>query len=212
MPNWCDADIYVKGRKMDVDEFINILNADYDYHNMKFSHIPHFYRIFENNVYDRIDNGAFSFAQSNVECAWSVYCCMFPGDCTYYNDMMNDEEHRKRHTNIIEASRKLNLEIEIWSAEPGMCFREHYYIKNGNVLIDEELPYYEFDVNDFNSLQDFNKEYPDLKTLVTEEQFNRAKQEEEFLSINGWGTEEWVMDCSLPDYLYRVEMVKKIIK
>ena len=46
MPNWCETAIKVKGYKPNVDEFIRILNADYDYRSMEFSHIPHLFRIF----------------------------------------------------------------------------------------------------------------------------------------------------------------------
>ena len=213
MANWCTAEIHVKGRKMDVDEFINILDAQYNYHTMTFSHIPHFYRIFECDILDEFDNDAFKYSCILIECAWSVYSCLFDGPYTYYGDYKNDENHKNRHTNILEVSKKHNLEIEIYSEEPGMCFKEHYHIKNGELLIDEEFPFYEIYIDEYDNYEEFCKDYSqDACNSITEEVFNKAKKDDNFISVNGYENDDWVMDEDIPDYLCKTEMCKIVDK
>jgi len=77
-------------------------------------------------------------------CAWSVYSCMFKGDGigTYMGDATYGRKTDKA-ISIDEASKQLGLQIEIFSEEPGMCFSEHYYIDNGEIVCKEETQYTE---------------------------------------------------------------------
>ena len=59
MPNYCYAEVWVKGRKECVDEFERVLTADYNYTTNTFSHKPHLWRIFEVNYLDYIQTGLF---------------------------------------------------------------------------------------------------------------------------------------------------------
>ena len=71
------------------------------------------------------------------ECAWSVYSCMFEGEYTYYNQWKQYEEEKV--TSILIVSKLLNLTVEIFSEETGMCFEEHFIVENGEILVDECL-------------------------------------------------------------------------
>ena len=82
MPNECSAVVKVSGRKDNVDEFIRIMNADYNYghyveESMEFSHTPHFFRIFVADTMDYEQDGLFVVASLDVWCAWSIASCMF---------------------------------------------------------------------------------------------------------------------------------------
>ena len=105
-------------------------------------------RVFEANVNETEcfclppdENGDIIRAVSGY-CAWSVYSCMFEGEHTYYNDFMRDFGIRYIGffgTTIPELSRLLNLDIEIFSEETGVCFQEHYRVTNGNIIINDEV-------------------------------------------------------------------------
>lgn len=135
MPNWTFTRISVVGRKECVKEFIKVLNANYDYNKYNFDHKFHIFRTLVQS-YDHEIYGQIMQADIYVECAWSVYVCMFKGPHTYYNDRIG---LYNRAVSIDELSKIYNLNIEIWSEEPGLCFQEHYYIINGNIIINEEF-------------------------------------------------------------------------
>ena len=152
MPNYCDYGMLVRGHKDNVEEFIRIIQADYNYYTNEFTHNRHFFRVFEANVEDNhIVYGLERTVKIYGYCAWSVYSCMFPGPFTYYGDTVdrNSPLHDSSKTmiygtHILQESKRLHLDIEIFSEEPGMCFQEHYYISNGNIMQNEEYPLHEY--------------------------------------------------------------------
>lgn len=109
---------------------------------------PHLFRVFEANVNETEcfclppDENGDIIRDISGYCAWSVYSCMFEGRCTYYNDFMRDFGIRYIGffgTTIPKLSRLLNLDIEIFSEETGVCFQEHYRVTNGNIIINDEV-------------------------------------------------------------------------
>ena len=109
---------------------------------------PHLFRVFEANLirdqcyYIPPDENGDIIRTISGYCAWSVYSCMFEGRCTYYNDFMRDFGIRYIGffgTTIPKLSRLLNLDIEIFSEETGVCFQEHYRVTNGNIIINDEV-------------------------------------------------------------------------
>lgn len=146
MPNYCDYGMAVRGYKDNVEEFIRIIQADYNYDTNEFTHNRHFFRVFESIVEeDYITYGLERCVKIYGYCAWSVYSCMFPGPFTYYgytvdqnSSLYESAKNIKYGTHILQESKRLNLQIEIFSAEPGMGFQEYYYIANGNTIRNEE--------------------------------------------------------------------------
>lgn len=228
MPNYCYADIHVKGYKTSVEEFIARLEANYNYNTEEFSPHKHFFRIFDVNVYDDyfegmddIPGNMIKRADINIECAWSVNVCMFPGPLTYYDDFLGERsvemydaagnkyskeqiemQLRRRElaqehaTNILETCRELELDVEIVSEEECMSFSEHYFVNhNGEIELDEchDLQYYyleeyydkedgynEFIKDEVGCHKD-NPDYEDeLRSIVTEEIYNKCKSEDEY--------------------------------
>ena len=109
---------------------------------------PHLFRVFEANVNESEcfclppDENGDIIRSLYGYCAWSVYSCMFEGKCTYYDDFMRDFGIRYIGffgTTIPKLSRLLNLDIEIFSEETGVCFQEHYNVTNGNIIINDEV-------------------------------------------------------------------------
>lgn len=126
----------VTGLKKDIEEFIKIISADYDYTNNKFTFDRHFWRVFEAYVLEldeELDGNQPTDCFIDGYCAWSVSTCFFQEG---YQKTFGKDEINKR-TNIETESKRLNLTIEIKSLETGCAFTEHYLIENGKLLIDE---------------------------------------------------------------------------
>ena len=159
MPNYCFADIKVRGYKDNVDEFTRILQADYDYNTMEFTHKPHFFRIFDAHIVDEKLEGVMKTTWYSIECAWSVSCCMCNGPFSYYDE--NKERFIKEYgafyaTNLQKCAQKLGLFIEIFSSEEGMEFNEYMLYNNqGMKLRDDCYNMNNYDLNDYASREDF---------------------------------------------------------
>lgn len=143
MPNYCSFDLKAVGKKENLLKLISYLKADYNYDSMmetcECSADKHFYRIFDFDVNEPQDIIEGSFTGYGC-CAWSVWSCMFDGDSTYYDH--NKNIPYAKHTNMLEASKELDLEIEIYSEESGINFEEHFLIRKG-VLVDHKCVDYE---------------------------------------------------------------------
>lgn len=178
MPNICFGYITAIGRKDCLEEFANILCADYNYNNMTFSHKPHMFRIFDvypGDEYDQIEGLRYQ-ADFMIECAWSLSSCMFNDySLSYYQTLKDKYKENFFGTTITEVAKKLNLQIEMSSEEVGMEFQEHYIIDNyGNVLEDECYHYFEEYIGDYDSFDDYVRDY-DNEPRITEEEFNETK-------------------------------------
>lgn len=156
MPNICFGKINVKGLSRNVDEFTNILNAYYSYNTMKFSHIPHFARIFEVDIVSEEIHGIFKQIEYNIECAWSIAACMEGGPWSYYESLKAEYKEKFNGTTLKECARRLGLFIEIFSEEEGMEFNEYYMYNNlGIKFKDECLDTRQYDLNNYKSADDF---------------------------------------------------------
>ena len=194
MPNYCDYTMKVVGKRENVEKLVKYLNAGYSYvedgenypwcteenrekYSMRFDdgakHLytnaeKHFWRVF-----DAIDEYDFdgTVAWISGYCAWSVYCCMLGGPQTY-SQVREDDKFLKlkteHSTTMEEATKELDLVVEIFSCEPGMGFAEHYVIDNGEVTTDENFDYHEFWLDKEKSKQECEAE---LKTEITDEEW-----------------------------------------
>ena len=169
MPNYCDYEMIVKGKKENVEEFVRVIKTDYEYDdvgNCKCEAGRHLWRVFEANS-DILDiEDGMSVANIWGYCAWSVYSCMFDGDGTYQHDRPN-----RCGTTLQIESTNLGLEIEVYSKEPGICFMEHYYIDNGEVTINECVDYKEWYTDDYDTVEEMNEA---CDTHFTQAEFDNA--------------------------------------
>lgn len=198
MPNYCDYAMLVKGYPSNVGKFIEIMRADYSYSPQSYFRThphKHMYRIFEAELNDTMCEMMGMVMQVELVgyCAWSVHSCMMPGPFSYYNDynvkniyncnMFDDLDYylingQRYGTHLLNLAKELNLYIEAYSDEPGMCFQEHYIIDNfGRLLVEEEAQTMGFYLEDYDNYKDFIKDYKDHKEIFTEEMFNNAKQQ-----------------------------------
>lgn len=168
MPNFCEYEMCVKGKHENILEFQQVM-VDYERER-------HFWRVFEAEIEFSDDE----LAHIHGDCAWSVYSCMCDGDCTYAEDV---EENRR--TSLRQESERLQLEIEVYSSEPGMGFQEHFHYKNGEELCNECEDYLEF--------------Y--FEYLFDESQEDREKRFSDFLEENNLDPKYTLDDLNGGDYL-----------
>jgi hypothetical protein len=170
----------VKGKKESIEEFIKVMQADYDYGTMEFSYDRHFFRVFEAN-YEEIEQLDLDEYQViiNGYCAWSVSSCMFKS--YYYRDLKERYPNEFRGTTLQSESIRLGLDIEVYSEECGCCFQEHYVILNGAVTVEESVDWYEYDLSEFDTKEEAEEE---LEIEITDEEWNSG---EDFIGRGGFG-------------------------
>ena len=140
MPNYCNYGMVIKGKKEDREKLVDYLKSDYNYERdpktdtyilKRCEADKHFSRVFEVFPCEEDDERTYV----SGDCAWSVKSCMLTGPFTYY-DKFKDAINSKC-TNMLEATKELDLVVEIYSQEPGCCFMEHYIINKGELQVDE---------------------------------------------------------------------------
>lgn len=168
MPNYCNYSMCVVGKQREnVEEFIKVMQADYDYGKMEFSYDRHLFRVFEAECNEIVecDDGIFAVV-INGYCAWSVASCMFDGG--YYRSFKEEYGSNSRGTTLFIESKKLNLNIEVYSEESGMCFQEHYIIMNGELTCEESVDWEEVWVEDYETKEEAEE---DLEITITDEEW-----------------------------------------
>ena len=168
MPNYCNYSMKVVGTKQNIQEFIKVIQADYNYYDMTFSYDRHMFRVFEAE-HDEIEERADGRFETviNGYCAWSVASCMFAAG--YYRDSQKSHPDNFKGTTLDIESKNLNLDIEVYSEEPGCCFQEHYIIINGDIVCDECVDWYEYWVEEYESKEDAQEE---LEIEITDEEWD----------------------------------------
>ena len=187
MPNYCNYEMKVVcDKKENIEEFLKVMNADYDYYNNTFSYDRHMFRVFEaenTDITQRMD-GKFESYISGY-CAWSVRSTMLNVDCSYYRSNINENpEKYKRATTLELESKNLGLEIEVYSEEEGCCFQEHFLIKDGEIIENKCVDWqcYYWDTDEYPTIEDFNAT---MDTNFSVEDFDEDNQ----VTIGGF--ESW---------------------
>lgn len=184
MPNICIGTVKVRGYKDNVEEFTRIIQSNYDYSKPDLDfHKPHFWRIFEAYIASYETYGLLAVAEYDISCAWSVAVCMLPGKFSYYADTKDGINGVKTYgTHLLEIGKKLNLDVEIFSSEPGMGFQEHYRIQSGIMCEDECTEYHELYIGEYETYQDLIDDYKGDDRFIkacginSEEDFKHAKE------------------------------------
>lgn len=204
MPNLCTGFMNVRGYAPNVDEFVKILQANYSYYKDKnnhdytwcadpknFTHIPHFFRVFQAIPFNTIwHSGVYKCVSIDLEVAWSIFCCMFAGPHTYYDDFQRNHYNQHFASHILAESKRLSLEIEIWSYEPGMGFQEHYKICSGILVKDECFNFSGVWLEDYANYEDFKKDPNNKDVPIDEQAFNKRIEDKNYWYEYGVQEEE----------------------
>ena len=150
MANICCFNMKIAGEKKNVLEFVSILQYEHPEERC-------FARIDEATVFDeyKLPDGRY-VAHVEGSCAWSVHTCMREGKGTYF-----ESSHDSKLSTLTGETKRLCLDVEIYSTETGIGFAEHYRYVNGDCLIDEETEYneYWYFPDEWPSFEAFCKEY-----------------------------------------------------
>ena len=179
MPNYCDFDLAVVGKRKKVAEFLKILSAHYDYDEPgeQPRHLFRVFNVWELENYDTIeeflDNEAEEFDNNIIGvivsgiCAWSVNTCMTENG--YYKDVKKAVGDRFNGTTLQIESKRLKLEIEVYGVENTRL--EHYEYSNGKIIAEEykEFKYIGYDNEE--ASETLGLEEP-LSLKELEEQYN----------------------------------------
>ena len=199
MPNICIGTVKVRGYKDNVEEFTRIIQSKYDYDkpDMEF-HKPHFWRVFEAYIASYETYGLLAVAEYDISCAWSVAACMLPGKFSYYDDTKDGINGIKTYgTHLLEIGKKLNLDVEIFSSEPGVGFQEHYRIQSGIMCEDECTEYHELYIGEYETYQDLIDDYGGDDRFIKECGIN---SEEDFKHAKEINPERWSPDARDEDF------------
>ena len=173
MPNYCNYSMCVVGAKENVEEFIKVIKADYDYGTMEFSHDRHMFRVFEaenDEIEERFD-GKFQ-AIIDGYCAWSVASCML--ERGYYSDCKARYGSNFKGTTLLIESERLHLDIEVYSSESGCCFQEHYIVSNGEMECEEATDWQEIWVDDYETKEEAEEAF---EMEITDEEWAKGLDE-----------------------------------
>ena len=146
MPNYCEYEIHVRGKKENCRKFHQIM-TDYN--------LPeHFFRVFQADVTDEYGTDEDYCMEIAGDCAWSVYCCMCEGPFSYA------ASNGKGVTSLKKESHRLGLDVESWAEERGFEFQEHLRYQNGKCLVNEchDVTWYFYDRSEYSSFEEFLKE------------------------------------------------------
>ena len=171
MANNCFYSMYVKGSKENVEDFIKMIKSNYDYGTMEFEHNRHMFRVFsaDEGELEALGDNTYGVAIDG-DCAWSVATCMLEDG--YYARCKNKYGDKFRGTTLVQESKNLNLEIEVFSEESGCCFQEHYVVRYGVLEVDECVDWYEYFIDEYDTKKEAEA---DLGIKITAQEW-KAKE------------------------------------
>lgn len=190
MANDCFYSMKVQGKPENVEDFLQMIQVNYAYddngncYNPSDNNKPverHLWRVFEAYLNDDCTEDGIRTITVDGNCAWSVYCCMCEGEYTYQT-----QNQGLKGTTLQKESERLQLTIEVFSEECGMCFMEHYVFVNGECKVDDCVDWYEYCTSDYDTVEEMNE---DCDTDFTQEQF----EAEDYISVGGleWEFGNW---------------------
>ena len=164
MANNCEFDIKIAGKRENINELLMLL----DYKGT--GEIKGFGRVFDFSIcFDEGEEDGLRYATICGDCAWSIYSALL--------DIGKP--------NLLTESKRLQLVLEAYSREPGICFAEHYIISKGEILLEEEVDYQEIWVPELTEeeLQELSKkEGKSIETIRSE-----AYENGDYYSSGGFG-------------------------
>lgn len=144
MSNNCFYDMRISGKKKNVAELLKMMQREGEF---KYDGLG---RIFSCDI---VDDVPIEISEDND--VIEVDVC---GDCanSIKSAMCSDGECRD--ICLESESKRLNVVVEAYSLEPGNEFSEHILIDRGEVVIYECVDYEEHDIQDYESIEEYNEE------------------------------------------------------
>ena len=176
MANICSFSMCVKGTHENIEKFYNAMCQDGNIYMGRGADAKILYEDEENRAL--IDGW----------CKWSVQSAMIDNAIS-----MRTEPNMWAWGNGVDASKlefitlweacdRWNIDMEVFSEEPGCAFQEHYLFIDGQVVLDECVEWNEYDLDDYETKEEAEKE---LEIKITDEEW------EEGGFIGRGGFENW---------------------
>jgi hypothetical protein len=128
-------------------------------------------------------------AQIEGWCKWSVASAMVSNAVSmrtepntwYWGDGVDSSS--LEFVTLFEACKKWNIDMEVYSEEPGCCFQEHYLVIDGDIVCDDCTEWNEYCIEDFETKEEAESE---LGIEITDEEWNSGD-----IFISRGGFEYW---------------------
>lgn len=175
MANLCDYDMRIVGKKKNIQKFINALTQ---------TGTIWMGRGAEANVTYEDTDGNDCVATVFGYCKWSIVSSLIDNAKsmrkTPENWSFGSDDKVLTFITLDEASKIYNVDVEVYSEEPGCEFQEHYLIQKGKFIKDECVHYEEYFKGDFETKEDFEKEHD---ITISDEIWNDG---EDYYSVGGF--------------------------
>lgn len=176
MANICSFSMCVKGTHENIEKFYNAMCQD-------------------GNIY--VGRGADAQIKYDDEdgvafidgwCKWSIISAMVDNAISMRTEPnmwgwgKGVDASKLEFITLWEACGRWNIDMEVYSEEPGCCFQEHYLVVDGQVVYEDCVEWNEYDLDDYETKEEAEEE---LEIKITDEEW----EEGGFISRGGF--EEW---------------------
>ena len=169
MANMCSFSMLVVGKHEDIEKFYDAMSQEGNIYMGRGAEAEIEYE-------DDYDEGK-DRAQIDGWCKWSVQSALTDNAISMRDnpDMWGWDEgtdtSKLEFITLLEATKKWNLVMEVFSEEPGCEFQEHYIFDNGTVLVDECVEYQEYWICEYDTKEEAEEE---LGIEITDDEWKYA--------------------------------------
>lgn len=176
MANLCDFVMHVRGKRENIEKFYDALTQ-------------------KGKIYMGRGAEADIFLDDDIAeikgwCKWSVVSALIDNAISMRTEpnrwSFDEDVNELEFITLIEACQKWNVDMEVYSEEPGCCFQEHFMVIDGELVIDECVEWNEYCIDDFETKEEAEAE---LGIEITDEEWDSG---EAFISRDGFG--EWIFE------------------
>ena len=161
MANICNFSMYVRGKSEDIQRFYDAMCQN---GNVYMGRGADAELIMEDDDGARIEGW----------CKWSIQSALIDNAISmrtnpgmwWFGD--NVDASKIEFITLDEACDKWNLDMEVYSEEPGCCFQEHYLFVDGAMVLEECVDYYEYCLDEFETKEEAESE---LGIEITDEEW-----------------------------------------
>lgn len=178
MANMCGFSMLVRGKHEDIEKFYDAISQNGNIYMGRGAEAE--------IEYDDEDG----VAQIDGWCKWSVQSALTDNAISmrtkpnmwYWGDDV--DVNTLEFITLLEATKKWNLVMEVYSEEPGCQFQEHYVFDNGTILCDECVEWEEYYIDAYETKEEAEEEW---EIEITDKEWKEGY-------VSRGGFDEWNFD------------------
>lgn len=163
MANMCSFLMKVRGKKENIEQFHKALTQDGK---------VWMGRGAESDLQFEDDDVAFLSGW----CKWSVCSALIDNAVSMRTEPQiwyhEEGKEEKEYITLYEACDRWNLDMEVYSEEGGCCFQEHYVYINGELICEECVEWYEYDIDEYETKEKAEEE---LDIEISDDEWNSGE-------------------------------------